>query len=66
LFATTHNFIQIIKKKTCSSDLAFSVQKDNFATFTDEKQNQWTLGFDSQDVLVNLVKQFLLCKTVFR
>jgi hypothetical protein len=43
-----------------------AVQKDNFATFKDEKQNQWTLGFDSQDVLVNFVKQFLLCKTVFR
>jgi hypothetical protein len=47
-------------------DLELRVQKDNFATFMDEKQNQWTLGFDSLDVLVNLVKQFILCKTVFR
>ena len=48
------------------ADLEVRVEKDNFATFRDEKQNEWTLAFDSQDLLVNLLKQFLLCKTVFR
>ncbi len=55
-----------LKELNLCLDLELRVQKDNFATFMDEKQNQWTLGFDSLDVLVNLVKQFILCKTVFR
>jgi len=46
--------------------LIFKVQPGNYANFSDDKANNWTICFDSHDLLVNFAKQVLLCKAVFK
>ena len=41
------------------------VQPDNYMSFVDEGGRSWTVCFDSQDVMINFVKQVLLCKAMF-
>lgn len=43
----------------------FKVQQDNYANFVDEGGKSWTVCFDSQDVMINFVKQVLLCRAMF-
>merc|ERR1712227_452168 len=43
----------------------FKVQQDNYANFVDEARKSWTVCFDSQDVMINFVKQVYLCKAMF-
>jgi hypothetical protein len=49
-----------------TTTLNLNIQPNNYANFVDDIKNSWTVGFESQDVLINFAKQVLLCKTVYR
>ena len=45
-----------------SSQFSLAVQQDNYASFTAEGGLSWAVSFESQDVLVNVARQVLLCQ----
>ena len=55
----------VVAVANISPKFNFKVQQDNYANFVDEGRKSWTVCFDSQDLLINFVKQVYLCKAMF-